>query len=63
MRLPLPLMQYQLIPSAPSTTVQTAYVHRLSARLTDFGFIHSFLVDLLIQTLLALGAGEKSMVK
>lgn len=57
------IMQCQLVPSASSTTVQTTCAHRLSARPPIFGLLEKFLVDFLIQTLLAWRAGEKSKLK
>lgn len=52
MRLPLLLMQYQLVPSAPSTTDQITYAYRLSSKSL-----------FLIQVVLAWSAGEKSKIK
>lgn len=63
MRLPLLLMQYQLIPSSLRMTEHTTYAHWLSSRPPNFGFLQKPLVDFLIQTLSFWRAEEKSKIK
>lgn len=63
MRLPLLLMQQQLIPSSLPTTEQTTCAYWLSSGPLNFGFLQKPLVGFLIQTVLSWRAEEESKMK